>query len=169
MRMPAQLNHLPGKHTRVVALPTIGDDQHYGTAGPCPAGRESHELTERPTNARATRPIRHQGRGAFQRQVGVGVPQRGSAESAAYRTRTPPHVRGLPYPRAGAGRRGRTAPSTRRCRAARPLRAVSICGYAGSIRLGHRPSAYCVAAKRASRVGHHDDAAAAGGTTGVVD
>jgi hypothetical protein len=54
MGMAAQLNHLPGEHTRVVALPTIGDDQHYGAARHAAPAMEIHELAERPTDTCAT-------------------------------------------------------------------------------------------------------------------
>ncbi len=81
MRVPAERDHLAGEDARVVALPTVGDDQHYGTAGHPPPPIEIHEVAHRATDARATRPVGHQCRCAFEREVGIGVAQRASQPS----------------------------------------------------------------------------------------
>jgi hypothetical protein len=81
MSMPAERGHLLGENPRVVALPTVRDDQHDGAASHAAPTIQVHEVAHRVTDARTTRPIRHQRGSPFQREVGVGVAQRAGQPS----------------------------------------------------------------------------------------
>ena len=107
---------------RVAALPAVGEDHDHGAAGHPAASVPVVELAGARLRSwsRSTSPARRLRR-AGSRARGSGKPARASAGSAAWRTRTPRRSARCPRRRSGtAGRRGRRAPSSLRCRTASP-------------------------------------------------
>ena len=117
-----------GEHARVVALPTIGDDQYDGAPRPMP------RRPWRSVKQRSARPIR-----VPPDQSGITAAARSSARSGlALCSARVSRVSRVPNTNTSACarvampgeqvqvRRGRTAPSSRRCREGRPCGEVSV-------------------------------------------